>query len=711
MKSKLKLLLRPVIFGIVLLVMLATFNSLFMPVWDGYNNYFTLKGFYKEPKNTIETVFLGASIPASSISSTDLYKEYGLCTYSLANVQQPVITSYYLLQEAYGKHSKTLKNVVFDVSELRDKDNDFIFHKSIDYMKLSPLKIKAIYEYCKGDMTKMFNFIFPFAEFHNRWSDLAWKDFEFFGKDPVNGTRGYSFTLNTYRFHEDSLDDVKIKNTTLYEDATPSKLVSKSLDYFDKIAKFCEENGINLILTKLYANNWSSSLHNAVAELAEQYNIEFIDFNFEPYASELDYFHAFDSCDGRHANYYGATKVTSWFGNYLVNECGATDVRGDKRYAHMDEQADMFDKIYYRAYELSQASNVVESLSVALKGNNSIFITVKEDAATALTEEQRAYFRQIGLVKLAELKTGDAYIGVIENGTVTYENVLPEDNEESETYITHFVKLESGISVKLTSGYRKESYVSSCTLDSREKSRNRKGINFVVYNNDYEEYVSAESFNTSVVDPRQYYNDEFDTLVNDSNAVNIYSGNSYFTEALAFNAMYEAKNSGYGTELIAAKNDVFSHLDKYIGNKDNIIVIAVKNDAAKKLSDEDRAAFAELGLQKLSAIERRIPYIAIIDGGNVVYEAVGEDKTTTLKYATDLFDITSAGFSGENVASIKINGKEYATNNRGLDIVVYNKQYKQVFDSRTFDTSAKTITRLAPVVTEAEVVTEAQVVG
>ncbi len=695
MKSKLKLLLRPVIFVIVLLVMLSTFNTLFMPVWDGYNNYFTLNGFYKEPKNTVENLFLGASIPASSISSTDLYKEYGICAYSLANVQQPVISSYYLLQEAYKNHSKTLKNVVFDVSELRDKDNDQIFHKSIDYMRLSPLKIKAIYEYCKGDVSKMFNFIFPFSEFHNRWTDLGWKDFEYFGKDPVNGTRGYDFLLNTYRYSEDSLDDIKVKNVHLYEDAKPSKLVTKSLKYFDEIAKFCEEKGIKLTLIKLYANNWNSSLHNAVANVADEYGLEFIDFNFEPYASQLDFFHAFDTRDGRHANYYGASKVTSWLGKYLVEECGATDVRGDERYAYMDEQADMFDKLYYRAYELSQAENVVESISIALKDNNSLFLTVKEDAGTALTEEQRAYFREIGLVKLAELTPGAAYIGVIENGKVSYEDVLAEVDDDTDSYISYFVRLDDGTRINLLSGYEDDEYVSSCKIDSREKSRNRRGLNFVVYSNEYERFISAESFDTSVSTPRQYYNDDFYTLFTDKDAIKKYSSNRYFKQGQIYNAMYEAKNSGIATEKITAHNDVFSHIDKYIGNTNNVIIISVKDDASRKLSDEDRAAFAELGLEQLSELGKREAYIAVIDGGNVVYEEKGDENKATVSYKSDVFEVTSSGFSAENISSILINEKEYSDNGRGLNIVVYNKQYKQVFDSRHFDTYSKVIKRIA----------------
>ena len=44
---------------------------LFSPVWLEWNNYNTVYGFYKEPENTIETLFLGSSHVVNGITPTE----------------------------------------------------------------------------------------------------------------------------------------------------------------------------------------------------------------------------------------------------------------------------------------------------------------------------------------------------------------------------------------------------------------------------------------------------------------------------------------------------------------------------------------------------------------------------------------------------------------------------------------------------------------
>ena len=41
----------------------------------------------------------------------------------------------------------------------------------------------------------------------------------------------------------------------------------------------------------------------------------------------------------------------------------------------------------------------------------------------------------------------------------------------------------------------------------------------------------------------------------------------------------------------------------------------------------------------------------------------------------------SAGYKTGNIASIKINNKEYSKNRRGLNIVIYDAKLKEVVDS------------------------------
>ena len=85
MKLTPKILLRVCTFGALTLVVLLGLNSFFQPVWSKWNNYYTTKGFYEEPENTIETLFLGASVMQSSVSPMQMYDEYGINLLAILN--------------------------------------------------------------------------------------------------------------------------------------------------------------------------------------------------------------------------------------------------------------------------------------------------------------------------------------------------------------------------------------------------------------------------------------------------------------------------------------------------------------------------------------------------------------------------------------------------------------------------------------------------
>ena len=109
-------------------------NYFYKPAWKEWNNYDTVHGFYEEPENTIETLFLGASVTVNGIIPIELYREYGICAYNLGTEQQPLMTSYYWLLETERLHKETLDTVVLDASMLRRTPIDEVYQKSLDGM-------------------------------------------------------------------------------------------------------------------------------------------------------------------------------------------------------------------------------------------------------------------------------------------------------------------------------------------------------------------------------------------------------------------------------------------------------------------------------------------------------------------------------------------------------------------------------------------------
>ncbi len=522
--------IKAIIVLVVAVLLFSCLNCIFQPIWTDWNNYDTTYGFYKEPKNTIETLFLGNSTMVEGIDPMELYEKYGICSYNLGTESQPVMASYYLLLEAYRLHSETLDTVVLDVSGLRGGSKESFYHKSFDAMRFSRVKISAVLAYSNGKKAALRN-LFPLISYHERWKELTAEDFQKLFYTPDVSTRGYYY--KTVRYIDTSV--VKNEGYTsiplpLYnsdESAGETEFNEEALYYFGKIVEFCDDNDIKLVPIKL-PSDWSAADHNAFAELADEYSLDFMDFNLAEYWDAIDYNFALDTVyQPNHANYYGAKKLSDYIGEYLINECGNSDIRGDKDYAFMEDELEG----YYRktvSISLEQIADPAEYLEYLIEqGDYTVLISVRDDAAQELTDEQREAFADMGLTELYELTYQASYIAAVDDGTVVYElsqddigddgsfksidededgaDETDEDEAVDETDdtdaadaspITYDGALSDGTFYYLTSGGLNMGDEASIIIGDTEYAKDSQGINFVVCDNRTGKVVDTTAFNT-----------------------------------------------------------------------------------------------------------------------------------------------------------------------------------------------------------------------
>lgn len=97
-----------------------------------------------------------------------------------------------------------------------------------------------------------------------------------------------------------------------------------------------------------------------------------------------------------------------------------------------------------------------------------------------------------------------------------------------------------------------------------------------------------------------------------------------------------------------------------------------------------------LGLQIDLFEKYRCGYLAIIDGGKVIAEQLsppGQELKCTGKLKGLDINLVSRGFQSPPIMGlIELNGKNYSSNSRGLNFVVYDLQQSKVVSSITFDT-------------------------
>lgn len=702
MKKTLKIIAKLFVFGLIFLALFVFANIFFRPVWlsedaigDGEGSPLSIEevgevaayestnedataGFYEEPKNRIETLFVGASMTSVGITPMELYENYGICAYSITSEAQPVLASYYWVKEAYRLHPDTLKTVVFDVSMMRRDVGKGFYEKALNGMKYSSVKREAINEASNG-MGAVLGYTFPLLTYHSRWAELGRTDFHKLNYEPRSYLRGYN--LRTKRiFNEGTYEDMPLSTSVVNTNVEARIDVhEKSEKYFKKLVKFCNDNGIKLIMYKTPSvGNWGNKEHFSIQALADSEGVEFLDFVFEPLIDDIGYNPATDAENKKHNNYYGAKKLTDWFGKYLTTECGATDVRGNADYAYMDSQLAEYQEKIETVIRLKETTSIGDYMKVLAEGGRfTALISVRGSAGRRLDKDNRKVLDSLGLKELAKMDDDTAYLGVLERGTVKYERAV-YDAQSDGNAIGYTGRFPKGIQYTINSGSTGSGDISNILIDGEEYSWNNRGINIVVYDNDAETIVDDTYFDTWESSDRESFDtesalamalengEEYEELSPELKKLYLYNERvKYYREAthLKIDIENEVKAEKDAEEtdvaegaLSTAQRNARKYVDYYKGRENIVVLVSVKaNDSLP-------------------------PGASVIEAdGMKVSEPEGSEKSIRIQ------DIGYDIISDNGLSQIIINQMDYSPNEDGINVVVYDKKLQMVVDTAVFE--------------------------
>jgi len=162
-----------------------------------------------------------------------------------------------------------------------------------------------------------------------------------------------------------------------------------SMEYLEKMAVLCEENGIELILVSVVGNEMNDGIHNAFTTLAEQYGIAFYNF------SEISLHDAIgakfpEESILRHATPKGAIKVSQFMGRLLTEKHGIQGVQDSQ----WENNLPFYENVL-RMHELQFTNDLETYLSLLPKEDCTIFMTVKDDAYAGMPDFQSAVMDKI----------------------------------------------------------------------------------------------------------------------------------------------------------------------------------------------------------------------------------------------------------------------------------------------------------------------------
>lgn len=337
MKKGYKKLLSAVFCCAVFLLMFTAVSRFFMRK----TSYIKNADFYSY-EGDFDVLFLGSSHMVMGISPMELWKEYGITSYNLANHGQWIPVDYWALKNAL--QYTTPKAVVLDVRAIDIDNNKYSpehisqLHELFDAMPFGKMKIDAVKDLLPKD--KWMEYLFNFSIYHTRWNEI---DESFFGKAKPSPEKG-AMLDNADHYDEATVEEIDppvlIEKDEMYLQETTGK------EYLRKIIELCQENEIEIILTALpYSpSDMYQRWLNSAAVIAEKYGAPYLDYNVE---DTFVNFHT-DYFDDAHLNSSGNRKATFVLGKYLAEECGLGN-------SHDEKTASVWDKDYkkYMKFKLN----------------------------------------------------------------------------------------------------------------------------------------------------------------------------------------------------------------------------------------------------------------------------------------------------------------------------------------------------------------------
>ncbi len=256
-----------------------------------------------EDDNTIDVMFVGDSSVMHAINPMQIWRDAHVTSYIMSYSVMKPREAYFDLKKLFNKQSPKYVFIESQFLVGMKKDN-------FDYFKND---IENCVEFCDDEIAGEIDYYLPVMKYKSAWKTRHLSDFVFKHPDTLNSIyKGYKYAPETQPFTGE--------HTSYAEGKTVYKYSGNV--YFDKIYNICKENECKVVLmTMPQGRVWNQKSHDKIEELANQYNVNYYDFDINLDKWVKDFSWKTDTKDaGGHLNYSGATKITNTFMKYIFDE-------------------------------------------------------------------------------------------------------------------------------------------------------------------------------------------------------------------------------------------------------------------------------------------------------------------------------------------------------------------------------------------------------
>lgn len=260
-----------------------------------------IAGITTEEPGLIDVLNVGDSVCNISLTPMELFHDYGYTAYNMGRDLQKPIESYFYIRTAMQK--QPIKVIFWEAHNLFKEDSVVSFASNL--------------------FAEYFKYKVPFIKYHYIWKNwIEGPGIRKYFKGYLVNEAVKPYTGEDYYWWPD-------------KEITPIQKRQEML--FKYVLRFCQKRGIKLVL---YSGGssfcYDIRMHNAVAQLAEEVGVDYLDANYDRELIQFDWYK--DTFDGGdHLNLFGARKMTKYLGDYMAQECDLTDHRGDPKYNSWQE--------------------------------------------------------------------------------------------------------------------------------------------------------------------------------------------------------------------------------------------------------------------------------------------------------------------------------------------------------------------------------------
>ena len=258
--------------------------------------------FWSEPEG-YDVWLLGTSHMRQGVQAVELYTDYKIASYCLASTSNPIPQTYWTFLNAlqYAKPKAVVMDCFHVVKDEKIPEKEMNMHNGMDSIPFSPMKIRMVCDLFEKN-SKRVEHLFDFYIYHNRWDELQADDVA-----PENSLLKGGVIISKIQ---------DMSEYRLIEETDMCRTDTLGFEYLRKLIEECQKREIAIVLTAIpcCVGEEEQRGMNAVAKLAEEYDVPFLNMIYE---KELSIDLQTDFHDEGHLNWAGGQKSTRYIGNYL----------------------------------------------------------------------------------------------------------------------------------------------------------------------------------------------------------------------------------------------------------------------------------------------------------------------------------------------------------------------------------------------------------